>query len=50
MTPLHYHCVHGCEHPQAFAYGWWRVCGSCFFRFGVLTPVVLCGPGVCDDD
>ena len=43
----HYHCPHGCEHPQPFIVGELLLCGRCYFVEDCLTVMVPCVPDLC---
>lgn len=47
-TPAHAHCPHGCEHPQPFLHKDEQVCGCCWFKHHVRTPMIPCTPELCD--
>lgn len=45
----HYHCQWDCEHPQPFVKDSIYVCGRCWFKDGITSPMIPCVPGICDD-
>jgi len=51
LAPVHYHCPHGCEHPQPFVHPrHGLICGRCWFIEARVARVYLCTPERCADD
>lgn len=44
----HAHCPFGCEHPQPFLIEGVLLCGRCWFKERLRTPMIPCGPEVCE--
>lgn len=53
----HAHCQQCCEHPQPFIARqddypngpWTLYCGRCWFKAGVLSPMIPCFPEKCEE-
>jgi hypothetical protein len=44
----HYHCPHGCEHPQPFCAGMLILCGLCWFFRDTCTVMEPCTAEFCE--